>query len=73
MWTIACQAPLISQARILEWVAISCSRGYSQQMTWFFSVKYEWLNMTMMHFWNIKNTGENAYDEEMKKLTMENG
>ena len=33
-WTIACQAPLsvhgISQAGILEWVAISYSRGSSQ-------------------------------------------
>ena len=32
-WTIAHQAPLsveFSQARILEWVAISCSRGSSQ-------------------------------------------
>ena len=31
-WTIACQAPLpmgILQARILEWVAISSSRGFS--------------------------------------------
>ena len=31
-WTIACQAPLsveFSQARILEWVAISYSRGSS--------------------------------------------
>ena len=32
-------------------------------MTWFFSLKYEWLNMTLKHFWNIKNTGENVYDE----------
>ena len=30
LWTVARQAPLISQARILEWVAISCSRGSSQ-------------------------------------------
>ena len=31
-WTIACQAPIngILQARILEWVAISLSRGSSQ-------------------------------------------
>ena len=32
-WTIACQAPLsmqILQARILEWVAMHSSRGYSQ-------------------------------------------
>ena len=32
-WTVAHQAPLsmaILQARILEWVAIPCSRGYSQ-------------------------------------------
>ena len=32
-WTIACQAPLpivFFQARILEWVAISFSRGFSQ-------------------------------------------
>ena len=32
-WTVACQAPLaygIFQARILEWVAISYSKGYSQ-------------------------------------------
>ena len=31
-WTVVCQAPLsmeISQARILEWVAISYSRGSS--------------------------------------------
>ena len=28
-WTVACQAPL-SMARILEWVAISFSRGSSQ-------------------------------------------
>ena len=33
LWTIACQAPLsmqILQARILEWVALSSSRGSSQ-------------------------------------------
>ena len=33
LWTVVFQAPLsmgISQARILEWVAISCSRGSSQ-------------------------------------------
>ena len=33
LWTVVCQAPLsmgISQARILEWIAISCSRGSSQ-------------------------------------------
>ena len=32
-WTAACQAPLsvgFFQARILEWVAIPCSRGYSR-------------------------------------------
>ena len=32
-WTVACQAPLsmgILQARILEWIAISSSRGSSQ-------------------------------------------
>ena len=31
-WTVACQAPLfgIFQARILEWIAISFSRGSSQ-------------------------------------------
>jgi len=32
-WTVACQAPLsmgILQARILEWVAMSSSRGSSQ-------------------------------------------
>ena len=32
-WTVACQAPLSMgtlQARILEWVAISFSGGYSQ-------------------------------------------
>ena len=31
-WTIACMAPLfmVFQARILEWVAISSSRGSSQ-------------------------------------------
>ena len=34
-WTVACQAPLsmgILQARILEWVAMCFSRGYSQHM-----------------------------------------
>ena len=33
LWTVACQAPLfmrLLQARILEWVAIFPSRGYSQ-------------------------------------------
>ena len=33
LWTVACQAPLsmgILQARILEWVAMSSSRGSSQ-------------------------------------------
>ena len=31
LWTVACQAPLsMPQARILEWVAISFSRGSSQ-------------------------------------------
>ena len=32
LWTIACQAPVhgILQARILEWVAISSSKGSSQ-------------------------------------------
>ena len=32
-WTVACQAPLsmgILQARILEWVVMTSSRGYSQ-------------------------------------------
>ena len=32
-WTIACQAPLsmgIVQARILEWVAMPSTRGFSQ-------------------------------------------
>ena len=36
-WTVACQAPLsigISQARILEWVAISFSRGSSWPRNW---------------------------------------
>ena len=32
-WTVACQA-LILQARILEWVAISFSRGSSQPRKW---------------------------------------
>ena len=36
-WTVACQAPLsmgFSQARILEWVAISFSRGSSWPRDW---------------------------------------
>ena len=36
-WTVACQASLsmeILQAKILEWVAISFSRGSSQTMGW---------------------------------------
>ena len=36
-WTVACQAPLsmgILQARILEWVAIPFSRGFSQPRDW---------------------------------------
>ena len=36
-WDIACQAPLsmvILQARILEWVAMTSSRGFSQQRDW---------------------------------------
>ena len=37
LWTVACQPPLslgISQARILEWVAISFSRGSSWPRNW---------------------------------------
>ena len=36
LWTTACQAPVpgIFQARILEWVAISYSRGSSQPRDW---------------------------------------
>ena len=36
-WTVACQAPSvhgISQARILEWIAISFSRGSSWPRNW---------------------------------------
>ena len=35
-WTVACQAPVhgILQARILEWVAISSSRGSSRPRNW---------------------------------------
>ena len=36
-WTAACQAPLsmgLLQARILEWVAMPSSRGYSQPKDW---------------------------------------
>ena len=35
-WTVACQAPLfgIFQARILEWISISFSRGSSQPRNW---------------------------------------
>ena len=36
-WTWACQTPLVCgifQARILEWVAIPFSRGYSQPRDW---------------------------------------
>ena len=36
-WAVACQAPLfmgILQARILEWVAISFSRGSSKYRDW---------------------------------------
>jgi len=29
-WTVPCQAPLSMEAKILEWVAISCSRGSFQ-------------------------------------------
>ena len=29
LWTIACQAPLYMEARILKWVAIPFSRGFS--------------------------------------------
>ena len=37
LWTVACQAPLVHgvfQARILEWVAISFSRGSSPPRGW---------------------------------------
>ena len=36
LWTVACQAPLcrISQARILEWIAIPFSRGSSRPSNW---------------------------------------
>ena len=29
LWTIACQAPLYMEARILKWVTIPFSRGFS--------------------------------------------
>ena len=37
LWTIVCQAPLVHgilQARILDWVAISFSRGFSWPRNW---------------------------------------
>ena len=33
-WTVACQSPWVPQARMLEWVAISFSRGSSWPRGW---------------------------------------
>ena len=53
-WTVACQAPLsmgFSRAKILEWVAISSSRGSSWPRDWTCIscvgkwILYHWVNM----------------------------
>ena len=58
-WTVAHEAPLsigILQARILEWVAISFSRGSSQLRNW---TQVSWIAGRFFTLWA---TGEAPYD-----------